>query len=86
MEGPPLGPGGGDITWPDQVAPRGQKASSTRRIKPQTSNLTTVSPTRESVPVWTHACMASLVLAGLRVVCLWSCSGRFSRFFGARLL
>ena len=32
------GPGGEDITWPDQVAPRGRKASSTRKIKPQTSN------------------------------------------------
>ena len=40
MEGPPLGPGGEDITWPDKVAPRGRKASSTRKIKPQTSNLT----------------------------------------------
>ena len=39
MEGPPLGTGGEDITWPDQVAPRGRKASSTRKIKPQTSNL-----------------------------------------------
>ena len=39
MEGPPLGPGGEDITWPDQVAPRGRKASSTRKIKTQTSNL-----------------------------------------------
>ena len=39
MEGPPLGPGGEDITWPDQVAPRGRKASSTRKIKPQSSNL-----------------------------------------------
>ena len=39
MEGPPPGPGGEDITWPDQVAPRGRKASSTRKIKPQTSNL-----------------------------------------------
>ena len=38
-EGPPLGPGGEDITWPDQVAPRGRKASSTRKSKPQTSNL-----------------------------------------------
>ena len=38
MEGPPLGPGGEDTTWPHQVAPRGQKASSTRKIKPQTSN------------------------------------------------
>ena len=37
--GPPLGPGGEDITWPDQVAPRGQKVSSTCKIKPQTSNL-----------------------------------------------
>ena len=36
---PHLGPGGEDFTWPDQVAPRGQKASSTRKIKPQTSNL-----------------------------------------------
>ena len=40
MEGPPLGPGGEDITCPNQVAPRGQKASSTRKIKPQTSDLT----------------------------------------------
>ena len=40
MEGPPLGPGGEDITWPDQVAPRGQKASSIRKIKPRTSKLT----------------------------------------------
>ena len=39
MKGPPRGPGGEDITWPDQVAPRGRKASSTRKIKPQTSNL-----------------------------------------------
>ena len=38
LEGPPLGPGGEDITWPDQVAPRGRKASSTRKNKPQTSN------------------------------------------------
>ena len=39
MEGPSLGHGGEDITWPDQVAPRGRKASSTCKIKPQTSNL-----------------------------------------------
>ena len=38
LEGPPLGPGGEDITWPDQMAPRGRKASSTRKAKPQTSN------------------------------------------------
>ena len=41
MEGPPLGPGGEDITWPDQVAPRGRKASSTRKVKPQSSDLST---------------------------------------------
>ena len=39
MKGPPLGPRGEDITWLDQVAPRGRKASSTRKLKPQTSNL-----------------------------------------------
>ena len=39
MKCPPLGPGGEDITWPNQVAPRGRKASRTRKIKPQTSNL-----------------------------------------------
>ena len=40
MKGPPLGPGGEDITWPDQVAPQGRKAFMTRKIKPQTSNPT----------------------------------------------
>ena len=39
MKGPPLGPGGEDITWPNQVAPRGRNASSIRKIKPQTSNV-----------------------------------------------
>ena len=39
MEGPPLGPGGEDIPWPAQVAPLGRKASSTRKIKHQTSNM-----------------------------------------------
>ena len=39
MTGPPLGSGRENITWPDQVAPRGRKASSTRNIKHQTSNL-----------------------------------------------
>ena len=39
MKGPPLGPGGEDITWPHQVAPRGQNTPSTRQVKPQTSNL-----------------------------------------------
>ena len=39
MRDPPLGPGGEDITWPDQVAPRSRKASSTQNLKPPTSNL-----------------------------------------------
>ena len=39
MKVPPLGPGRGDITWPNQVAPRGRKASNTQNLKPQTSNL-----------------------------------------------
>ena len=39
MKGHPLGPCGEDITWPDQEAPQGRKASSTRNFKPQTSNL-----------------------------------------------
>ena len=39
MRGPPLGPGGEDINRPDHVAPRRRMASSTRKIKPKTSNL-----------------------------------------------
>ena len=39
MKGPPLGLGAEDITWPEQVAPRGRTAPSTRNVKPQTSNL-----------------------------------------------
>ena len=62
MEGPPLGPGGEDITWPDQVALWGRKASSTRKIKPQTSNpwplavlLHTVSaPNKRQEPGWAN--------------------------------
>ena len=42
MKAPPLGPGGEDITWPDQVAPRGQRAPSTRNVKPQTPNLSVI--------------------------------------------
>ena len=37
MKGPPLGPGGEDITCPDQVAPRGRKAPSSRNVKRQAS-------------------------------------------------
>ena len=40
MTGPPLGPGGEDIVWPDQVAPWRRKGSSTRNTKPQTATLT----------------------------------------------
>ena len=38
LGGPPTRTGEEDISWPDQVAPRGRKASSTRKIRPQTSN------------------------------------------------
>ena len=38
MKGPPLGPGGEDITWPDQVASPCRRVPSTRKINPQTSN------------------------------------------------
>ena len=44
MKGPPLGPGGEDISWPNQVAPRGPRTSSTRKVKPQTSNLGILAP------------------------------------------
>ena len=54
MEGPPLGPGGEDITWPDQVAPRGRKASSTRKIKPQTSSLKDIESRSETIPTTIH--------------------------------
>ena len=39
MKGSPLGPVGEDITWPDQVVSRGRRTSTTRKDKPQTSNL-----------------------------------------------
>ena len=42
MKDPPLPPVGEDITWPDQVARRGRKASSTRNLRPQ--NLKTSKP------------------------------------------
>ena len=64
MEGPPLGPGGEDITWPDQVAPRGRKASSTRKIKPQTSNPGSWAPVQRCACLVHSACpvLGSLVL------------------------
>ena len=51
MEGPPLGPRGEDITWPDRMAPRGRPASSTRKIKPQTSNLLQVFLASADIPL-----------------------------------
>ena len=39
MKGPRLGPGGEDITCPDQVTPWGRRTSNTPNVKPQTSNL-----------------------------------------------
>ena len=66
MEAPPLGPGGEDITWPNQVAPRGRKASSTREIKPQTSNLYPNPPfsniLRTLVNVHVHQATVALVI------------------------
>ena len=38
MKGPQLGCVRQEITWPDQVAPRGRKASSILDLNPQTSN------------------------------------------------
>ena len=35
MRGPSLGPGGEDIIWPEQVAPRNERC-----LVPETSNLT----------------------------------------------
>ena len=57
MKAPPLGPGGENINWPDQVAPRNPKASSTPKLKPPTSNLT--------ILVHPHSACA-LVEVGLR--------------------
>ena len=65
MEGPPLGPGGEDITWPDQVAPRGRKASSTRKIKPQTRGCNGVRLMHSTVKFIKN--------------CSWECLARFWR-------
>ena len=66
MEGHPLGPGGEDITWPDQVAPRGRKASSTRKIKPQISNL--ITPALKMMPL-----RAALTIAAAASTAFLSC-------------
>ena len=44
MKHPPLGPGGEDITWPDQVAPRGRRTPSTQKFKILCSPLPPHSP------------------------------------------
>ena len=82
MEGPSLGPAGKDITWRDQVAPRGQKASGTRKIKPQTSNLFSCRGSLRVVcalrvcgirrPLLLGTCPCALVVAG--GVPLWRAS------------
>ena len=66
MECPPLGPGVEDITWPDQVAPRGRKASSTRKIKPQTSNL---KPSASATAVCAHCMWSACVHLSHAFVC-----------------
>ena len=80
MEGLPLGPGGEDITWPDQVAPRGRKASSTRKIKPQTSNLLKavaegfcILAIRVSIPCGAAQCVFTVFFCALLllVLCLF---------------
>ena len=47
MEGPLPGPGGEDITWPDQVAPRGERrlVPAKSNLKPQTSSCAPTLPT-----------------------------------------
>ena len=45
LEGPPLRPGGEDITWPDRVAPGADRrlVPAKSNLKPQTSNLIFIS-------------------------------------------
>ena len=78
MEGPPLGPGGEDITWPDQEAPRGRKASSTRKIKPQTSNLKLLQNHKAGADVadkvdFPTFCHELIILRGYNIgqICTW---------------
>ena len=68
MKGPVLGPGGEDITWPDQVAPRGRKASSTREIKPQTSNSSRMFQSGAAAAI----CLWMIQSEGRRLVLLFS--------------
>ena len=58
MKRPPLGPGRQDITWPNQVAPLSRKASSTRNLKPQTSNRISLHLGKRVLGVFwgTHGC------------------------------
>ena len=65
MRGPPLGVGGQDITWPDQVAPRSRKVYSIRNLKPENSNLTS----RVGSGVGTLLVDPGAVVAWSEVVC-----------------
>ena len=78
MEGPPLGPGGEDITRPAQVAPRGRKASSTHKIKPQTSNLKPHKAREMNVTLWAHLWIDHLLGWARR----WGHIGIFAAFKG----
>ena len=51
MKGPPLSPGGEDITWPDQVAPRAAERllAEASNVKSQTATHSTTHPA--STPV-----------------------------------
>ena len=64
MKAPPLGPDGEDITWPDQVAPRGRGAPSTGKLKPQISNHVPMFPWNLCV----HLCAFALMVPGVKRV------------------
>ena len=73
MKGPSLGPSGDDITWLDQVAPRGRKVSSTRNVKPQTCNLMVSITAQVRVPSSSEVCTVSRAFFAL---CLFSLATR----------
>ena len=67
MKGPRLGPAGEDITWPDQVAPRGRRTPSTREVKPQTSNPITSPPGDSGTTQYTMCCSFETRFCVLRI-------------------
>ena len=72
MKGPPLGPGGEDITWPNQVAFRGRRKSRDRNLKPPTSNL---GPQCRSIKCTTCKIRAAMTgLAQFDAICLFECT------------